>query len=146
MRMIFSLMDADGDGKLTLQEFQAAHERIFKAMDTDHDGTVTLEEMEVDGHQTPKTVVHSTSPEKNRSLTRRTRSHSPAHATTMFFRISSAMLVRESRSSSAIRHDCGICPGCDSVRVAGSDRSSEVYSVRYVSPRGSALIQINEPQ
>src|SRR6516164_152161 len=26
MRIIFSLMDADGDGKLTLQEFQAAHE------------------------------------------------------------------------------------------------------------------------
>jgi EF hand len=46
MRVIFSLMDADGHGKLTLQEFQAAHERIFKAMDTDHDGTVTLEEME----------------------------------------------------------------------------------------------------
>ena len=46
MRMIFSLMDADGDGKLTLQEFQAAHERIFKAMDTDHDGTVTFGEME----------------------------------------------------------------------------------------------------
>jgi len=32
-RIIFSLMDADGDGKLTLQEWQAAHERIFKAMD-----------------------------------------------------------------------------------------------------------------
>ena len=46
MRIIFSLMDADGDGKLTLQEFQAAHERIFKAMDADHDGTVTLEEMQ----------------------------------------------------------------------------------------------------
>ena len=46
MRIIFSLMDADGDGKLTLQEWQTAHERIFKEMDTDHDGTVTLEEME----------------------------------------------------------------------------------------------------
>jgi hypothetical protein len=46
MRIIFSLMDANGDGKLTLQEFQEAHERIFKAMDTDHDGTVTMEEME----------------------------------------------------------------------------------------------------
>jgi Ca2+-binding EF-hand superfamily protein len=49
-RIIFSLMDADGDGKLTLQEWQAAHERIFKAMDTDHDGTVTLEEMETFMH------------------------------------------------------------------------------------------------
>jgi Ca2+-binding EF-hand superfamily protein len=50
MRIIFALMDANGDGKLTLEEFQAAHERIFKAMDTDHDGTVTLEEMEAFWH------------------------------------------------------------------------------------------------
>jgi EF hand len=41
-RIIFSLMDAVGDGILTLQEFQPAQERIFKAMDADHDGTVTL--------------------------------------------------------------------------------------------------------
>jgi EF hand len=46
MRMIFSVMDADSDGTLSLQEFQAASERIFKAMDTDHDGTVTLQEMQ----------------------------------------------------------------------------------------------------
>ena len=32
MRMIFALMDADGDGKVSLQEWQAAHERLFKAM------------------------------------------------------------------------------------------------------------------
>jgi hypothetical protein len=51
-RIIFSLMDADGDGKLTPQEWQAAHERIFKAMDTDHDGTVTLEEMAAFMHGT----------------------------------------------------------------------------------------------
>jgi len=25
-------MDADGDGKVSLQEWQAAHERLFKAM------------------------------------------------------------------------------------------------------------------
>ena len=46
MRMIFSLMDSDGDGTISLQEFQAAHERIFKAMDANKDGRVTLEEMQ----------------------------------------------------------------------------------------------------
>jgi EF hand len=55
MRMIFSLMDADGDGKLSLQEFQAAHERIFKAMDANKDGFVTIEEMQnfIHGSSTP---------------------------------------------------------------------------------------------
>jgi hypothetical protein len=46
MRVIFSLMDADSDGTISLPEFQAASERIFKAMDADKDGTVTLEEMQ----------------------------------------------------------------------------------------------------
>jgi Ca2+-binding EF-hand superfamily protein len=45
MRIIFALMDSDGDGTISLQEFQAAHERIFKAMDKDRDGTVSFEEM-----------------------------------------------------------------------------------------------------
>ena len=44
-RMIFALMD-DGDGQISLQEFQAAHERIFKAMDKNKDGQVTQEEMQ----------------------------------------------------------------------------------------------------
>jgi hypothetical protein len=46
MRIIFGLMDADGDGTISLQEFQAAHERIFKAMDANKDGSLTLEEMQ----------------------------------------------------------------------------------------------------
>jgi hypothetical protein len=46
MRMIFALIDRDGDGTISLQEFQAAHESIFKAMDADKDGTVSMEEMQ----------------------------------------------------------------------------------------------------
>ncbi len=46
MRIIFALMDSDGDGTVSLQEFQAAHERIFKAMDANKDGRLTLEEMQ----------------------------------------------------------------------------------------------------
>ena len=45
LRIIFALMDSDGDGTISLQEFQAAHEKIFKAMDRDKDGTVSFEEM-----------------------------------------------------------------------------------------------------
>ena len=46
MRIIFSLMDSDGDGTISLQEFQAAHERIFKAMDANKDGRLTLDEIQ----------------------------------------------------------------------------------------------------
>ena len=56
MRFIFALMDSDGDGTVSLQEFQAAHEKIFKAMDTDKDGTLTLEEMQAFMRGTGKTA------------------------------------------------------------------------------------------
>jgi len=46
MRIIFTLMDTDGDGTVSLQEFQAAHERIFKAIDSNKDGRITFEEMQ----------------------------------------------------------------------------------------------------
>jgi hypothetical protein len=44
-RIIFALMDGDGDGTVSLQEFEAAHERIFKAMDANKDGQLTEDEM-----------------------------------------------------------------------------------------------------
>ena len=50
MRIIFGMIDANGDGKLSLEEWQAAQERIFKAMDTDHDGTVSFEELQAFMH------------------------------------------------------------------------------------------------
>ena len=46
MRIIFSLMDSDGDGAISLQEFQAAHEQIFKGMDANKDGQLTPDEMQ----------------------------------------------------------------------------------------------------
>ena len=46
MRLMFALMDADGDGALSPQEFRAAHERIFNAADGDDDGSLTMEEMQ----------------------------------------------------------------------------------------------------
>ncbi|HEY7244503.1 MAG TPA: EF-hand domain-containing protein [Xanthobacteraceae bacterium] len=46
MRMLFAMMDSDGDGTVSLQEFQAAHERIFKAMDANKDGVLTLDEIQ----------------------------------------------------------------------------------------------------
>ena len=46
MRAMFAIMDADGDGALSRDEFQEAHGRIFSHMDADGDGEVTLEEMQ----------------------------------------------------------------------------------------------------
>ncbi|MFL5258932.1 MAG: EF-hand domain-containing protein [Hyphomicrobiales bacterium] len=46
LRMMVILMDTDGDGALSLEEVQSAHARIFKAVDANKDGKVTVEEMQ----------------------------------------------------------------------------------------------------
>jgi Ca2+-binding EF-hand superfamily protein len=46
MRVMMILMDTDGDGALSLEEVQAAHAKIFKAVDADKNGKATLEEIQ----------------------------------------------------------------------------------------------------
>lgn len=50
MRVMFAIMDADGDGALSLEEVQEVHARIFNAADADDDGRVTPEEMQAFFH------------------------------------------------------------------------------------------------
>ena len=57
MRIIFALIDSDGDGTISLQEFQAAHERIFKGMDSNKDGRLTQEEMQAFMQGTRRSVL-----------------------------------------------------------------------------------------
>ena len=47
MRIMFVLMDTDGDGTLSVEEFQTAHAKIFKVIDANKDGKVTPEEMQM---------------------------------------------------------------------------------------------------
>ena len=46
MRMMMALADTDNDGSVSLQEFQAVHERMFRAMDADKDGRLTTDELQ----------------------------------------------------------------------------------------------------
>ena len=46
MRLVFAIVDADGDGALSLNEVQDFHGRIFRAVDEDEDGMAEMEEIE----------------------------------------------------------------------------------------------------
>lgn len=57
--MMIAMMDTNGDGALSLDEFQAMHTRMFNYLDTNHDGKVTPNELKAfhggrDGDQTGK--------------------------------------------------------------------------------------------
>lgn len=55
-KMMLAMMDADDDGALSLEEFQAVHARMFKAMDSDGDGRLSAEELgSVCGGSAPET-------------------------------------------------------------------------------------------
>jgi Ca2+-binding EF-hand superfamily protein len=57
LRVMFALIDSDGDGTISLREFQAAHERIvFKAIDANKDGKLTEEEIVAFFHGTARSV------------------------------------------------------------------------------------------
>lgn len=43
--MMIAMMDTNGDGALSLDEFEAIHSRVFNAMDANKDGTLSPEEM-----------------------------------------------------------------------------------------------------
>ncbi|MFW6077036.1 MAG: hypothetical protein ACOC71_04730 [Hyphomicrobiales bacterium] len=45
MQVVFAIMDANGDGSLSLEEVQEAHARIFAHMDANDDDQVTKEEI-----------------------------------------------------------------------------------------------------
>jgi hypothetical protein len=53
--MIIAMMDVDGDGALSLDEFQAVHARIFKVIDANNDGKVMVDELRNAFHAAPAT-------------------------------------------------------------------------------------------
>ncbi|MFD1328842.1 EF-hand domain-containing protein [Mycoplana ramosa] len=46
MKIMFAVADTNGDGALSFEEVTAVHKRIFDSVDANKDGKVTLEEMQ----------------------------------------------------------------------------------------------------
>jgi hypothetical protein len=46
MKIMFAVADTDGDGALSFTEVEAVHKRIFDVIDANKDGKVTLDEMQ----------------------------------------------------------------------------------------------------
>jgi hypothetical protein len=46
LKVMVILMDANGDGAVSLEEFEAVHARIFKAVDDDKDGKIAAQEID----------------------------------------------------------------------------------------------------
>ena len=54
MRILFAVVDSDGDGALSLAEIQEFHGRIFEAVDGNGDGRVDMEEIGSFFHGAPE--------------------------------------------------------------------------------------------
>ena len=46
MKVMFAIADTDGDGALSFEEVAAIHKRIFTRVDANKDGKVTVEEFQ----------------------------------------------------------------------------------------------------
>ncbi len=46
MKVIFAVVDANGDGALTFDEVTDIHRRLFNGIDANKDGRITFEEMQ----------------------------------------------------------------------------------------------------
>lgn len=51
LKIMFAMLDTNGDGALSFEEIMTAHKRIFDAIDVNRDGKITVEEVEAFLHQ-----------------------------------------------------------------------------------------------
>ena len=47
MKVMFALVDTDGDGALSFEEISVVHRRIFNTVDANKDGKVSREELQI---------------------------------------------------------------------------------------------------